>query len=161
MEVIHRVSKNAHSLGLLLIFFLTLTTVVQARQAMTIVDDRAVGESVETIIEEPTRESYNASTLPPWHGSVSRSRYSGAGGRSSYDHSTLGRCATGNCGSEPCATQCDPCGRPMSHCGGKPIPVSCFPRLHAYWCEGHLISPTPPRMPKCHACGAEQNGYGW
>lgn len=48
----------------------------------------------------------------------------------------------------PCGPECDPCNEPH----GYRLPP-CFPRLHAFFCEGYLLSPTPPRPPRCPQCG--------
>jgi len=48
----------------------------------------------------------------------------------------------------PCGPECDPCSEPQRY----RLPP-CFPRLHALFCEGYLLSPTPPRPPRCPQCG--------
>ena len=34
----------------------------------------------------------------------------------------------------------------------------CLPRFHALLAEGHLLSPVPPKLPRCHNCGAAIEG---
>lgn len=45
---------------------------------------------------------------------------------------------------------CDPCCEPEPYSYRLP-PL--FPRLHALCCEGYLLSPTPPKLPRCPQCG--------
>jgi hypothetical protein len=34
----------------------------------------------------------------------------------------------------------------------------CLPRFHALFAEGYLLSPVPPKLPRCHNCGAAIEG---
>lgn len=80
---------------------------------------------------------------PPWHGSV----------------------AGEACG---CRPVCKPHGKfHADACGqlqakhqlhpGVSLPP-CFPRLYGWRADGRMPSPPPPRMPRCHQCGAEIAG---
>lgn len=81
---------------------------------------------------------------PPWHGSVHGSACGPA-------------CGTG-CGG---VFHANPCGQlhlrryARENCMTLP---PCFPRLHGWLAEGHMPSPVPPALPRCHQCGAAIEG---
>lgn len=55
----------------------------------------------------------------------------------------------------------NPCGQlhlrayARAHCMTLP---PCFPRLHGWLAEGHMPTPPPPALPRCHECGAVIEG---
>lgn len=81
---------------------------------------------------------------PPWHGNV-QGPACGPG------------CGQG-CGG---VFHADPCGQlhlrayARAHCMTLP---PCFPRLHGWLAEGHMPTPPPPALPRCHQCGAVIDG---
>ena len=79
---------------------------------------------------------------PPWHGSV------------------RGPACGPSC-PPPTLFHADPCGqlcmRQRAHQMGAILPP-CFPRLHGWLVEGHMPSPPPPAVPRCHQCGAAIEG---
>ncbi len=106
-------------------------------------------QAQETIVMEragPTGADCNCRSgqRPPWHGSVGSEAY--------------------GCG-PVCRAHgmfhADACGQLHAkrhlHQGCVTLPP-CFPRLHGWWADGMMPSPPPPRLPRCHNCGAEIAG---
>ncbi len=81
---------------------------------------------------------------PPWHGNVASGAY--------------------GCG-PVCRAHgmfhADACGQLHAkrhvHQGCVTLPPA-FPRLHGWCADGMMPSPPPPRLPRCHNCGAEIAG---
>lgn len=42
--------------------------------------------------------------------------------------------------------------------GGCTTLPPCLPRLHAFFCQGYLLTPVPPALPRCHNCGTPIEG---
>lgn len=79
-----------------------------------------------------------ANQQPPWHGNVQG--------------------AQAGCGQPTCrgsnVFQAHPCYQLHWRQAGCVTLPPCLPRLHALCREGSLLSPTPPKLPCCHQCGA-------
>lgn len=112
---------------------------VQAQETI-VMEEAAMGEPGSSAADCNCR----AGQRPPWHGNV------------------VGE--TRGCG-PVCRPHgkfhADACGQLHAkrhvHQGCVTLPP-CFPRLHGMRMDGMMPSPPPPRLPRCHNCGAEIEG---
>ena len=109
-------------------------------QETIVMEEAAMGEHGPAAADCNCR----AGQRPPWHGNVAS-------------------------GSHGCGPVCRPhgkfhadaCGQLHAkrhvHQGCVTLPPA-FPRLQGMWTDGVMPSPPPPRLPRCHNCGAEIAG---
>jgi hypothetical protein len=81
---------------------------------------------------------------PPWHASV---RGPACGPVCGPQHGRMFH-------ADPCGQLCV---RRQLHQTGATMP-SIFPRLHTWCAEGHMPTPRPIAVPRCHECGAVIEG---